>query len=745
MTERLRAKAPKAIQTSDVARPRMLALSALGAAAGVTIAVAADGTPLGSERPIARPHAKVPCASCHAEPSTSPKPPASPSSVVETQYHLAAACKTCHGTSHGSTRPAHGKLVSRGELTCVTCHAQHAGAQGVSFEDDAVVRWGAGSEVVVSPPRQSGMTPGVIASKTTVPLVALAACAKCHDPTRAADPISACVSASARKQDADAGVAAFRTVTSQCFDEHQKLDDAHASVSEPGASGSRAGSGSGPRVETRAPVCARQHGPTRFVAWDAARELAATTAWVSPQRSGTIPWSPAAGALAGALVLGAAATVVDRRRRQSVEARKTVTPPVAATRKRLPMVDPSTCLGCYACVDACPFDVLTIERYVAVVARPEECCGVVLCEQVCPNGSLRVEDGEPILDRPATDEHLESVDVPGLFLAGDLTGLPLIKNAINQGARAIDRIAATLPRTRAAPIDVVVIGAGPAGLSAALRAQEKGLSCVVVEQATIAASIKSFPRDKIVHDPPLDLPIEGELWLKQATKDELLAQWTRIMRARELDVREGHRVIDVTTTSKERPGFMVTAIRGDGERVELHASRIVLATGRRGTPRRLDLEIEQGAEDRVAYALADARSFEGKHVVVVGLGDSAMEAALALARQPGTSVTISYRGTRFARGKAKLIAELESLVAQKKLKLLFETIPVAITKTSVVLAGTGRHGGRRSMRADAMIVLIGGVPAWDLLTRAGIQRPHRKEVASGIVSSSVEDREPSTI
>ena len=654
--------APRAIISSDVTRPRLALLAALGGALGAGAVLVSGETPVHAEKPLARPHQKVACRACHDAANAPKAEVTDPRAFTES-----GACKSCH-PAHASTRAGHKNLAAKGVLSCASCHPAHAGAQGITFGADGhpgtFLRWGAGAEATPAPAPP-------IASKTTVPLVAVASCTRCHDATRSADPIAGCLPANAAKLDP-------KKTAQLCFDEHGST-------------------------------------PTRFVVWDAAREIATTTPWVAAQQKSHSPWLPAFGAVGGALLLGLGGLVLDRKKKPTPKARA----PLPNEKKRLPMIDEATCLGCYACVDACPFDVLTIEKYVAVVARPEECCGVVLCEQVCPNGSLTIAEGEPILDRPQTDEHLESRDVPGLFLAGDLTGLPLIKNAINQGVRAVDRIASTLPRKRPA-LDLVIVGAGPAGLSAALRAKEKGLSCVVLEQATVASSIKSFPRAKLVYDPPLDLPVEGELWLGEATKEDLLAQWMRIVRARALDVREGRKVESI---SKVGGGFHVTTAT---ETIE--AARVIVAIGRRGIPKQLDARIDESAENDVHYALADARSFAGKRMLVVGLGDSAMEAAVALARQPETSVTMCYRGATFRRGKQRNVSEVEKLVRDGKIRILFETSPESITKGQVVLAGPR---GRRTVQIDAVLVSIGGTPSWDVLARFGIRRPAPGRKESG--------------
>ncbi|MEO8706390.1 MAG: NAD(P)-binding domain-containing protein, partial [Kofleriaceae bacterium] len=411
----------------------------------------------------------------------------------------------------------------------------------------------------------------------------------------------------------------------------------------------------------------------------------------------------------GVLAAGLVWTGARVRSRRRVPKAMPAPAPTAVPLKRLPVIDTATCLGCYACVDACPYDVLEIHRFVAFVARPADCCGLILCEQKCPNGSLaiRLED-DPDAPAIALDETYESRTVPGLYVTGDVGGTPLIRNAINQGACAIRAI----PRGKGHDLDVVIVGAGPAGIAAALEAQLRGLRYVALEQATIADSIRSFPRGKLVIDP--DLPNTSQLWLAEATKEELLARWTRIVREARPAIVEGRRV---TRIERAVTGFVVDDVDASGTVSSRTATHVVLAIGRRGTPRLLAAPIPEDCAANVHYSLADARSFAGRRVLVVGLGDVAMEAAIALSRQPGTEVTIAARGPEFRRGKARNIAEIRRRIAGGNLRVVWNSEVASLTAGRARLA---TPGGQVDVACDTVFVLIGAIPAEELLRGVGL-------------------------
>lgn len=658
-------------RTSDVTRVRVLAVGALAAAlsSGAAWAVVPSPPPAASG-PLALPHraAEIECAACH---KAEDKP--------------AAACSGCHG-AHPSQRSAHRRLTDEGRLGCPRCHDIHGADQGVRFDapgdgDTDVLRYGVGADRKEEHPAPRSDHP------LTVPFIPVARCAPCHSYADPRDPMERCVLASQR----GLGGAAINV----CFDEHQRW-----SATDPPRPGG---------------VCARQHANERFAAWEAAREVAAASPW--PPKSGNaraVWWwlgVGLVGGFGGMLVPGAVARI--RRQRMRKDDTGLAKP---AERVRLPQVDAATCLGCHACVDACPFDVLAVERYVAVVVRPEACCGLTLCEQVCPNGSLSITDGAPIGDRPRLDATLQSLDRPGVYLAGDVTGVPLIKNAIVQGSAVVDHIADALPE-HAFPLDLVVVGAGPAGIAAALRAKERGLRYRVLEQGSVAQSIRSFPRGKLIYDQPLELPLAGKLWLEEATKEELLAKWTRIVRQERLAIDEGMRLVGVTPLEN---GFEIAA--EDVERSQTvepyRAARVLLAIGMRGSPRKLELLLTPEIESKVFYHLADARSFAGQRVLVVGLGDTAMETAIAIAHQPMTQVTVAYRGDAFHRGKPRNVAELKRLVQAGKVELVMMAAVRSVEHEFVELDVAG---AARRLPNDAMFVMIGSLPPSRVLSAAGVQ------------------------
>jgi thioredoxin reductase/NAD-dependent dihydropyrimidine dehydrogenase PreA subunit len=646
---------------SDVFRHRGLAAAALAAAVlVVAVAFATSGSAaLAPRGPPALPHAALECAACHVDTGLG----AGVGAALGVG-RMSEACSDCHG-EHSSRRDAHRALSARGALECSACHAVHDAEDGLRLSAGApAVHYGPGFERELAEPSPRGVD-----SVQFVPLVARARCTACHEPNTATDPASSCFTPS-------------NPDYNLCFDEH------------------------------RAPAAARRGAARgRDVATEAARAivLAGAARPESRGRSGLVLTASLAAVFVLAWVL--------RSRKKPAQRRATTpsAPPAAGTR-RLPQIDALRCLGCHACVDACPYDVLEVERYVARVARPDDCCGLLTCERACPNGSLVVLAAKaPAAVLPAIRGSLELSARPGLYLAGDATGSSLIRNAVRQGA-GVARHAREELRTHEPPhadeVDLAIVGAGPAGLAAGLEAQDLGLRVVVLEQATIAESIRRFSRGKLVLDADADSEERLPLFVGETHKEELLARWLRSVRAAGLDVRENARV---TAVHGEKGEFRVEIERDHAATIK--ARRVLIAVGRRGTPRKLDAAIPELAEARVHYELSDAQAFAGRRVVIAGLGDVAMEAALALAAQPGTDVSVFARGRGFRRGKRRNIDALSALVARGRVRLEFESEIIAVRVRSLDVEV---RDSRRSLDYDALFVLIGALPAVELLEAFGV-------------------------
>ncbi len=398
-----------------------------------------------------------------------------------------------------------------------------------------------------------------------------------------------------------------------------------------------------------------------------------------------------------------------------------------------PKIDLAACIGCGACVRACPEDgVLGLAFGQAVVVHGARCVGHGLCAQACPTDAIALTLGD-LKDRkdlPAIDAAHEAVGVAGLFLAGEITGFALVRTAVAHGALVARTVAARRTARQQLPdeLDLLVVGCGPAGLSCLLAAQQLGLHTLGLDQAAeLGGTVASYPRKKLVMTQPMELPGHGRLGRLEYRKEELVELWRGLAARHGLAVRTG-----ATVRSIERQpggGFVVTADAG-----QWRARNVCLAVGRRGSPQRLGVPGEQ--LPKVAYALLDAESYRGRRVLVVGGGDSAIEAALALAEQPGNTVTLSYRRASFARLKARNEARIGDAIAAGRVDALFESHVEAIAEHTVRLrcrgagrgASAGDHDGERGAVAtgalelpnDDVFVFAGGTPPFPLLEAAGV-------------------------
>jgi thioredoxin reductase/ferredoxin len=385
-------------------------------------------------------------------------------------------------------------------------------------------------------------------------------------------------------------------------------------------------------------------------------------------------------------------------------------------RAQHPHIDLSHCIGCGACADACPEgDVLGLIAGKAAIIHPEKCIGHGLCAEACPVGAIEIVMASPSVgaDLPQLTREQET-SVPNLFVVGELGGLALIKNAVNQGRETIDTIAA---RLRAAPVqgqrpdlfDVCIVGAGPGGISASLRAIERKLRYVTLEQDEIGGTVAKYPRQKLVMTSPVEFPLHGKFRKLEVSKEELLGFWGKVVRESGLRVNANERVEDIRRLADST--FQITTTRAG-----YTCRAVVLALGRRGTPRRLEIPGEE--LPKVMYSLIDAEAYRNARILVVGGGDSAAEAALGLAVQPGNQVTLSYRGEGFRRLKDRNARRLREASAAGRLRVLLGSVPLEVRSGSVLLSVQGE---RVELPNDYVWVFAGGTSPAAFLEKVGVR------------------------
>lgn len=383
-----------------------------------------------------------------------------------------------------------------------------------------------------------------------------------------------------------------------------------------------------------------------------------------------------------------------------------------------PVVDTDICIGSLSCLKACPEgDILGIVDHAARLVHADHCIGHGKCAAECPVGAIRLVFGtsERGVDLPEVDQFFEC-SRPGVHVVGELGGMGLIKNAITQGLQVSERLAEVVGT---AGSTVVVVGAGPAGLGAALGLKARGVAYRLLEQDTLGGSVAHYPRRKVAMTEKVELPFFGKFGKKLISKEELLEGWGRVVDSAGLKVEQG---VKVEGIDGEDGRFVVRTSAGPVE-----AAKVVLAIGRRGTPRKLAVPGEDQA--KVFYGLKDPEQFDGQRVLVVGGGDSALEAAIQLATESKAKVAISYRSAEFGRCREANRARVKQLIEGGKIRALMSSNVTAIDPEEVRL-DVGGHAVH--LPNDFVIVNVGGELPTDFLQKAGVtmRRFHGEELGA---------------
>ncbi|MCB9341476.1 MAG: NAD(P)-binding domain-containing protein [Lewinellaceae bacterium] len=374
-----------------------------------------------------------------------------------------------------------------------------------------------------------------------------------------------------------------------------------------------------------------------------------------------------------------------------------------------PLIDLNTCIKSASCVKACPEqDILGIVDNGGTLIEASNCVGHGACFHSCPVEAISLVIGTEKrgAELPHINQHYES-NIQGIYIAGELGGMGLIRNSVEQGQLAVENIAKAGLKKKYAGHDLIIVGAGPAGISASLMAKKLGLDFLTLEQDSIGGSIFNYPRSKIVMSAPMNLPLHGKAKLFGTSKTELLDLWYAVLSKNDIEIKEHTKV---ETIKPDGSGFKVTTSKGE----EFRTQTILLAIGRRGSPRKLGIPGEQ--LEKVAYRMLEPERVVSQKVVIVGGGDSAVEAALALAER--NEVILSYRKEKFWRIKQQNRERLSYFVAMNKLQVFYNSNLLKIESNKVQLQiGDDRP---TDLENDLVYIFAGGELPMQFLKKTGV-------------------------